>query len=151
MRFCVPALCHSTLVLIIALSNVFSAKGGDINGTMNYDGKTRTYLLHVPPNYNPSVPIPLLLAFHGLTGDGALMADITQFSPLADQENFIVVYPDGLAQKWSGPNGSTDDVGFISALIDLLHTSYNIDGARTFAAGASNGGMFTYRLGLGAR
>jgi polyhydroxybutyrate depolymerase len=148
MKFHARTLRHSTLILIALFSNAFLVKGGDINGSMNYGGKNRTYILHIPVNYNASIPTPLVLAFHGLTGTGSMMSDITQFSPLADQEKFIVVYPDGIGKKWATPNSPTDDVGFISALIDKLSDDYNIDASRVFATGASNGGMFTYRLGL---
>lgn len=121
---------------------------GDVNGNMSYGGKNRTYLLHVPSGYNAATPTPLLFVFHGLTGTGSMMSDITQFSPLSDQENFLVVYPDGIGKKWASPGGNIDDVGFISALIDALSSTYNVDADRVFAAGASNGGMFTYRLGM---
>lgn len=142
-------LCQLIGITLLTLILPQLLKATDINGSLVFEGKTRTYLLHIPSVYNASNPTPLVLVFHGLTGTGSMMADITQFSPLADQENFIVVYPDGLNKQWtSSPNASIDDVGFISALIDKLSTSYNIDANRTFAAGASNGGMFTYRLGI---
>lgn len=132
-------------LIILALA---SAYAGDINGSMMYGGKNRTYLLHIPTGYNANSPTPLVFVFHGLTGTGSMMADITKFSPLADQENFIVVYPDGISKKWASPGGNIDDVGFIDALIDALSSSYNVDADRIFATGASNGGMFTYRLGI---
>jgi polyhydroxybutyrate depolymerase len=131
--------------IILAIATAFA---GDINGSMSYGGKNRTYLLHIPTGYNAASPTPLVFVFHGLTGTGSMMADITKFSPLADQENFIVVYPDGISKKWASPGGNIDDVGFINALIDALSSSYNIDADRIFATGASNGGMFTYRLGI---
>src|SRR5208282_3750473 len=46
--------------------------------------------------------------------------------------------------KWR----ETKDVQFISALIDLLERHLNADPNRIFVAGASNGGMMAYRLGL---
>jgi polyhydroxybutyrate depolymerase len=142
-------LCQLIGITLLSLSLPQLLKATDINGSLVFEGKTRTYLLHVPSIYNDSNPTPLVLVFHGLTGTGSMMADITQFSPLADQENFIVVYPDGLNKQWtSSSSASINDVGFIGALIDKLSTSYNIDASRTFAAGASNGGMFTYRLGI---
>jgi polyhydroxybutyrate depolymerase len=141
-------LLQKILILLLICVLTFPAISQDINGSMNYGGKTRTYLLHVPTGYNGSTPMPLVLAFHGLSLTGSKMASITGFSPIADQEDFIVVYPDGLNKKWTSPGGSLDDVGFISALIDKLENDYNIDANRIYAAGASNGGMFTYRLAL---
>lgn len=117
--------------------------GTDINGTLSYNGQTRTYLLHVPNSYTTSIPVPLVLVFHGLQTNGVKMADITDFSPLADTNNFIVVYPDGINETWN-----PSDVGFVSALLDNLEQNYTIDANRVYAAGASMGGMFTNRLGI---
>lgn len=88
--------------------------------------------MHIPTGYNAASPTPLVFVFHGLTGTGSMMADITKFSPLADQENFIVIYPDGISKKWASPGGSIDDVGFINALIDEISSSYNVDADRIF-------------------
>jgi pimeloyl-ACP methyl ester carboxylesterase len=41
---------------------------------------------------------------------------------------------------------SINDVGFISLLIDTLSEKYNIDTARIYAAGFSNGSILAYRL-----
>ena len=120
----------------------------DINGSMNYGGKSRTYLLHLPEGYTGSQPLPIVFALHGLYFTGSKMKDLTGFNAIADAENFIAVYPDGINKHWAAPDGSVDDVGFISALIDELQSDYNVDENRIYAAGASNGGMFTYRLSL---
>ncbi|HYV91115.1 MAG TPA: Ig-like domain-containing protein [Chitinophagales bacterium] len=137
--------------IVIALFSVMlpeTVHATDINGSILVGGKTRTYFLHIPTGYDAAQSTPLVLVFHGINCTGSQMANITEFSPLADQENFIVVYPDGLNKKWATPKQNIDDVGFISALIDLLSTDYNIDQNRIFATGASNGGMLTYRLGM---
>jgi polyhydroxybutyrate depolymerase len=78
----------------------------------------------------------------------------------ADEYGFIVAYPDG-----SGPfnerlftfnvghccgyafENQTDDVAFISLLIDRLVEHYAIDPQRIYIAGISNGGMMAYRAG----
>ena len=44
-----------------------------------------------------------------------------------------------------------DDVGFVSALIDHLEATLCIDTRHVFATGGSNGGMFTWELGMNPR
>ena len=39
-----------------------------------------------------------------------------------------------------------DDVGFISALIDLMIKDYNMDPNRVYMTGISNGAIMSYRL-----
>jgi polyhydroxybutyrate depolymerase len=106
--------------------------------------------LHVPSSYNSKKPIPLVFAFHGIGGNGKAMKEQTGFNNIAEQAGFIVVYPDAINKHWDARRGgqpeTTNDVGFISALIDDLGKNYTIDRSRIYATGFSNGGMFTHRL-----
>ena len=70
----------------------------------------RFYRIYVPPSYDGSEPVPLVLAFHGSTGMGSnfkpstilwfyrdvFFEDYTDFNEKADEEGFIVVYPKAL-------------------------------------------------------
>lgn len=117
-------------------------------GSLMHGGVERTFRVYVPPS---SGPFPVVFVLHGLHGDGKGMERYTQFSKLAAYENFIVAYPDGIDRKWNDrayKAGSTDDVGFISALLDHLEAAYNVDASRVYATGASNGGMMTQRLAI---
>jgi polyhydroxybutyrate depolymerase len=125
---------------------------GSHERTLPVDDRERSYLLHVPSNYNHEIPTPLVLVFHGRLGTGRLMERMTGFSNLADQ-GFIVAYPDGIGRSWNAGHGvgpaeltGVNDVGFISSLMDHLSRELNIDPHRIYAAGMSSGGMFTYRL-----
>ena len=44
------------------------------------DGLTRTCSVHVPPSYDGSRAVPLVLALHGMGGDGPGMARLTHFN-----------------------------------------------------------------------
>ena len=120
--------------------------------TLQVGGLERTYRLHVPPNYDDNRSWPLVFVFHGGYGTGEVMEQVTGFDQLADEKGFIVVYPNGYIDHWNDGRSTdptyteVDDVGFVSALIDELSGQYNIDPKRVFAAGMSNGGIFTYRL-----
>ncbi|MEM9076945.1 MAG: PHB depolymerase family esterase [Bacteroidota bacterium] len=121
---------------------------------MEYNGKLRGFLVHIPAHMDTDSKAPLLLVFHGLGGSGVQMRDLTKIEETADKYGFITVFPDALCQTrinqriWNarGNDDLSDDVGFINALLDYLIDSYGIDSKRIFATGTSNGGMFSYRL-----
>ena len=124
-----------------------------------HKGLDRTYLLHLPGGYTGTSPLPLIIAMHGGFGNAYNMQNQSQLSIKADQENFIVVYPEGVKSdvlkisSWNAgwccgyaSSNNIDDVGFINALIDTLVGQYAIDTNRIYATGMSNGGFMSYRL-----
>jgi polyhydroxybutyrate depolymerase len=125
------------------------AGSSTFDATLTSSGLTRHYLLHVPPSYSPSNPVPLVINFHGLNSNSQQQENLTGMSLKADREGFLVVYPDGLNGQWntgSGTAGRTDQQ-FIRDLIVTLEGQYNIDPKRIYATGISNGGGMTNRLG----
>ncbi|WP_334945949.1 extracellular catalytic domain type 1 short-chain-length polyhydroxyalkanoate depolymerase [Nostoc sp.] len=122
---------------------------GDNYGELYDQGKLRTYYFYTPKYYNPDRPMPLVLVFHGDDGSGRSISNVTRFNELADQKGFIVVYPDGIDQKWSlrgNAQGRVDDVLFVSALIDHLQQQISIDSHKVYATGFSRGGILTQAL-----
>lgn len=138
----------SALVLAIAVSAAPSSE------TLVFGGIKRHYLVVVPASYDGTIAAPVVLAFHGKNNDGALSERTFGFTEFQNREYFIAVYPDGLNREWNGgrtPPASresegSDDVGFVSALIDSLATHYKIDPKRIFATGSSNGAVFCHTL-----
>ena len=53
--------------------------------------ETREYHVYVPPMYDNSKAVPLLLLFHGLNGRCGPFLKNTGFMPYADAEGFVVV------------------------------------------------------------
>ena len=119
----------------------------------------RTYLLHLPAAFDDSQELPLVIAMHGGFGNANNIENQSQLSAKADDENFIVVYPEGVKagvfniRTWNAgwccghaSASNIDDVGFINALIDTLIKDYPIDINRVYATGMSNGGYMSYRL-----
>jgi polyhydroxybutyrate depolymerase len=122
------------------------------NGSIVSSGQARDYLLYVPASYDRAKPTPLVISMHGGGLWGAAQKEISQWNPVADREGFIVVYPSGARDEgpgaWrsaTGP-GQGEDVTFISDLIDKLSADYNIDPARIYANGLSNGGGMAFVL-----
>jgi polyhydroxybutyrate depolymerase len=124
------------------------------NGTIVSSSERRTYLLYVPKSYDPAKPAPLVISLHALGVWPAAQQDITHWNKLADMYGFIVVYPSGtgVPKLWrmrtepDSKNNVMKDVRFISDLIDKLEANYNIDPARIYANGFSNGGGMAFVL-----
>jgi polyhydroxybutyrate depolymerase len=143
-------------------STLATSADPSVRDTLRHDGQTRIYWVHVPPAYKKNGnSLPLVIALHGGGGSGQQFESQSKLSEKADQEGFIVVYPDGIQnpgvlhlRTWNagaccGQIASTqqvDDVGFISKLIDKLAATYQIDEKRVYATGHSNGAMLCYRL-----
>ena len=58
-----------------------------------YDGLNREYLIYIPNNYNQSEELPLLFNFHGFGGSVSYYMSYVDMRPLAESNNFILVYP----------------------------------------------------------
>jgi poly(3-hydroxybutyrate) depolymerase len=68
---------------------------GDHTRTVSLKGVHRSYLVHVPPQYDPATPMPVVLAFHGGGANADNMVVFSGLNEKADQAGFIVVYPAG--------------------------------------------------------
>ena len=98
------------------------------------DGDERDYLLHAPPDVESDRPLPLVLVFHGSPGAPEDMVGVTRFNDLADDEGFLVVYPNSF---------TANDV---EPLLDHLAGLWPIDPRRIYASGFSRGAATTYLL-----
>jgi polyhydroxybutyrate depolymerase len=124
-----------------------SASSGDSDGSLEFGGLTRTYVLHVPSSYDGSRAVPLVVNLHGFGSNGRQQANYSGLPAKADAEGFIVVSPDGAGTpvQWTFPGfgAGADDVGFIGALLDKLEQDLCIDTTEVFLAGMSNGAAMT--------
>lgn len=143
------------LALALALVAVVAFRLANYtNGSIVSGGVERQYLLYVPKSYDPTVPAPLVITIHGFAQWPAHQAQLSRWNDLADREGFIVVYPAGtqFPMRWqaggrlAGAPAPQPDVTFISDLIDKLEQEYNIDPARIYANGLSNGGGMSFVL-----
>ncbi|MDO9001617.1 MAG: T9SS type A sorting domain-containing protein [Bacteroidota bacterium] len=111
----------------------------------------RKFRLYVPNIYTGSQAVPLILNLHGYTSNASQQQLYSNFMPIADTANFLVVHPDGKAPNGSpywnaGFGGTENDVLFMSDLIDSLKLNYNIDLNSVYSCGMSNGGIMSYYL-----
>jgi polyhydroxybutyrate depolymerase len=115
--------------------------------TLNVQGNDRTYRVVRPPAAAVGKPLPLVLVLHGAFSKAEDAAELTGFDLVSVQAQAVVVYPNADSGRWDATGfGSIDDVLFIRTLIDRLEADYQIDSARVYATGFSNGADMTYRL-----
>jgi polyhydroxybutyrate depolymerase len=127
---------------------------GTTTVTITSSGQQRTARLVVPSSYTGKTYVPLVMMFAGFLEDDQAIEQVTAMTPIAQQRGFIVVYPQGLGDSFNagaccGTSSATGvaDVQFTEDLLDSLESRLCIDPKRVFAAGFSNGGMFSSRLG----
>jgi polyhydroxybutyrate depolymerase len=130
---------------------------GDHTIVLEYGGRARSYLAHVPATGTGRRPV--VLSFHGGGGNAAYNRRHHGWDTLADSAGFVVVYPNGTGRfpdrllTWNAgaccgyaQRQDVDDVGFVRAVLADLARRVRIDRSRVYATGLSNGGMFVYRL-----
>ena len=121
-------------------------------------GARRTYLVHIPAEYDPREQLPLVVVIHGAFDTAKGMEKFSGFSDLADRERFIAMYPNGMGifgffQHWNAGHccgkaaaDNVDDVGFVADAIEDIRSRLKIDADRIYMVGFSNGGMLAYRF-----
>ena len=126
-----------------------------------HDGGLRDYQLYIPPGYNETDPLPVVINFHSFDGDAyEYLINTSDMRSIASVESnpFFLVYPQagycdgGLAWNPCELGGDNkcyfNDIDFIEALLDSLSIEFEIDSSRIYACGYSNGGMMAMGLGM---
>lgn len=133
----------------------YTSDGELLDLTFTYDGEDRSYLLYLPEGYYKDAP--LVFVFHGYTSSASSIEAYTDFKTLADADDFVVCYPQGLEDEmgvnhWNAnlTISDVDDIGFIEALAAELVDEYGLDSDRVFTCGMSNGGFISYTLAIHA-
>lgn len=156
-------------IILIFLSVSCNKSNDNQNGlstkNITVDGVSRRYAIYIPQNIGTS-PVPLIFELTGgqvniedMTGQSGNKSPHKLWMNIADDEKFIVVYPEGLNGSSGKPtwndcrenfivNSNADDVHFISTLIDEISLNHKIDQNRIYASGPSNGGMMALRLAV---
>jgi len=120
-------------------------------------GITREYLLFVPSSYTGEEAFPLVLNFHGGSGNATSQQWTSDMRELSESEGFLLVYPEGEeleagSTHWNPipptpeSKSTTDDFGFVAAIIDQMAEGYLVDEGRVYATGYSNGAGMSYGL-----
>lgn len=135
-----------------------------INVTTTVGVHERSYLVHIPKDYDHTVAHPVVLSFHGYgktAGHQEVASQLSEPNNTINGVPIIAAYPQGLqgigrsgdgsdgkyswqAAAYALPNAS--DIEFTHTILNDLSANLCIDTTRVYATGNSNGGGFTNKL-----
>ena len=150
------------LVAIVVAASIVTAvfqfglpwwmQAGDRNHVYSSDVGVLRYQVHLPPQYDGTTQLPVIMAIHGcgMTGYGwNSMKATTQFNSLADREGFIVVYPTqrmfrSAINCWNSTDPReqhrySGEPALLAGVARQVVEAYNADPAQVHVAGASSG------------
>ncbi len=112
----------------------------------------RRVSLAFPAEQRPGERLPAVVVLHGLRGNpGEIGINAGWFAAVAARR-FIAVLPYGVAQSWNARGCcrpaqllGIDDVAFLDLVVRDTSARPEVDSARVFMVGQSNGGMMTTR------
>ncbi|MEA2777825.1 MAG: phospholipase/carboxylesterase [Acetobacteraceae bacterium] len=105
------------------------------------------YSVFVPPWYDATQPVPLIMALHGGSGHGRLF--LWNWVPEARSRGMIVVSATATGRTWSLMEPEIDSQN-LDAILGKVADRWNIDRNLTLLTGMSDGGTFTLLSGLAA-
>jgi polyhydroxybutyrate depolymerase len=134
------------VVLLLSLTPLAFGQGEVLDETLMHEGVERTYKLFIPSTYSPGSATPLVLNLHGHRGNADQQMVSSAMNSVAEEEGFIVAYPNGVDDTWKFSNDN--DINFIDELLETIGSQYSVDASRVYSTGLSKGGMFSYVLAV---
>ena len=139
--------------------NAQTLRPGDHQYTTMVDRSQRHFEIHVPPNYDGSKPIPVMVMMPGMGGSIEQMKHETGMNGMADQRGFAVVYTEALPKPFPGSfgyiqsnswnldhgsltdkNKSYDDLDYMREVERQVGQHVKVDKAAQYIVGFSEGG-----------
>ena len=139
--------------LIVILSLLISATTVQAQiQNFEWQGIQREYLVKIPAQHDGTMPIMYFL--HGLGDNITRLDNEFHFQQIADDFGWMMVVPqarnEGNGTMWNAylTYSTTDDSGFLMALLDSLSVQYPVDQDSVFFTGFSMGGFMTHRMAI---
>lgn len=112
--------------------------------------RTRTFLVQIPAQYNPSQGYSLNFVFHGAGGNSSQSYSWGLQNVSGASEAGIFVFPDGIAYQnygigWDDSKNGYD-LPFFDNMLKVLEADFCVNEKRVFVAGFSWGGDFVTAL-----
>jgi predicted esterase len=129
--------------------------GTDRKCEFEFKGKKRSFLIYAPQKFNPCAPTPLIVDAHGAGETAEEHAGLKPFRIwpdglgsgwrlVADREGFVVISLQALDDFRTNA-----DLDYVFEVERMATQVANVDPARVYMTGISNGGFFT--VGAGCR
>lgn len=103
------------------------------------------FSLYVPETYDPRVATPLIIAMHGGSGHGRDF--LWSWIASARTRGAILLAPTSIGSTWSLTEPDRDNQNILR-MIDYIGQNWTLDRAHILLTGMSDGGTFSYVLGL---
>ena len=103
------------------------------------------YSLYVPEGYSPERQWPLIVCLHGAYGRGD--HHVWSWLRPAKTLGYMVLAPKSIDVTWSILQPDID-IGSVTGMLEEVCAAYSVDQSRVYLTGLSDGGTFTYLLGL---
>jgi poly(hydroxyalkanoate) depolymerase family esterase len=126
-----------------------AAEGKWESGSASFASASRKYKLWVPATCDPQAPSPLVMMLHGCTQKPEDLAETSGMNAVADNNNFLVAYPEQPVRanllrcwNWFDPKHQSRGAGepaVLAAVIEQIGSSHNVDASRVYVAGISAG------------
>ena len=142
------------LAMAMAMALVLAPRAAEAHGTCGSGGlavsgkvmhQGKEVNLYVPPSYDGTKPLPLVLALHGDEGtaDKAILYYWPDF--WSQKGDFILVAP-----SWGGSWWQDYDLAkpWMEGLLESLFAQYNVDTDRIYGTGVSGGSTFLAWFGV---
>lgn len=118
---------------------------------------TRPAPVILPPGFDNTAQVPLVISLHGYTGNGPQNGLYLKMTQNVSAKQFVLVTPNGTKdfrgqQFWNATDAccgfasDVDDEAYLRGLISEAKTRFNIDAGRVYLVGHSNGGFMSYRM-----
>lgn len=139
------------LLLITILTIFFGVKCLAQIQNFEWQGVQRQYLVRTPENQES---LPVLFFLHGLGDNITRLDNEFHFQQVADEFNWMVVVPqalnEGYGTMWNAglTASTTNDSGFLMALLDSLALQYPVNQDSIFFTGFSMGGFMSHRMAI---
>ncbi|TNF24807.1 MAG: hypothetical protein EP329_24215 [Deltaproteobacteria bacterium] len=144
---------------ILSLPDVGPSDASDAPPDLAPLGGDRPAPVYLPEGYDPTVPTPLVILLHGYSATGPVQDLYLGFHRQATAAGLIAVVPTGTADAfgvhfWNADpawccnfaGSDVDDEGYLLGLVAEARARFNVDPARVFFLGHSNGGFMSYRM-----
>lgn len=139
------------LLVTTILTILFGANSFAQIQNFEWQGVQREYLVKTPEN---AESMPVLFFLHGLGDNITRLDNEFHFQNVADEYNWMVVVPqalnEGYGSMWNAglTASTTNDHGFLMALLDSLAVQYPVNQDSVFFTGFSMGGFMSHCMAI---